>query len=718
MKEIKKEILASMKTHKVRFILTGFRVGWGIFLLIVLLPTIGGYYYIKKTINNLIVKIGYTIEYSRKQSLFRFCLNRLVFLFFLTILFSCSNESSRLKNALIKSGLNNKELQKVLSHYSENLSDSLKYQAAVFLIENMNGHYSYVGDSLDYFYKIVDPAQTIEGMDHHNMKGLYEQLLHNPNMLSELKKQYDLKYITSEYLINNIDRSFETWELSCWAKELTFREFCEYILPYRVGNEILENWREDYYNHFKHLMKSKNSDCDSSLFHICESMSRMYQGEIYYYPQQVPDLKPSTNKYIITGTCNDYVNLFVHFAKSFGIPVSIDYIPQWANNAMGHQWAVVHYKDKKYDFIPGEKTHLGEHLSKMEFIYVKVYRKTFGIQDSSLATISSKNDSISHYFNNPRIIDVTHEYIPVVNLDIENLFESNHKYGYLCVFDNQNWVPIAWGKIDANKLSIENIGFPAAFLPVVYSHSNHKAIQHPIIIDKSGDIIQLDPNVNSNQEVILKRKYKDNNPKIWSESMVGGIFEFSNNRNFSNSERIIIDKVPENNFQSFYLNSKNRYKYIRYLPPDGTHGAIAEISVYDINDNEIKGNIIGNYDLKWNWPEFSREKAFDGEVLTHAAHPIAQKGAWIGLEFNNPIQINKLEYLPRNDDNFIKDGEIYELFYWDKEWISLGQQTGKKDKQYLIYKNVPTNALFLLKNYTCGKEERIFTYVDGEQVWW
>ena len=36
----------------------------------------------------------------------------------------------------------------------------------------------------------------------------------------------------------------------------------------------------------------------------------------------------------------------------------------------------------------------------------------------------------------------------------------------------------------------------------------------------------------------------------------------------------------------------------------------------------------------------------------------------------------------------------------------------------LYVDNVPTNALLLLRNHTKGKEERIFTYENGEQVWW
>jgi hypothetical protein len=32
--------------------------------------------------------------------------------------------------------------------------------------------------------------------------------------------------------------------------------------------------------------------------------------------------------------------------------------------------------------------------------------------------------------------------------------------------------------------------------------------------------------------------------------------------------------------------------------------------------------------------------------------------------------------------------------------------------------NMPTNALFWLRDLTKGKEERPFTYENGQQVWW
>ena len=88
-----------------------------------------------------------------------------------------------------------------------------------------------------------------------------------------------------------------------------------------------------------------------------------------------------------------------------------------------------------------------------------------------------------------------------------------------------------------------------------------------------------------------------------------------------------------------------------------------------------------------------------------------------GLDFGRPVEINQISFLPRNDDNFIVEGEDYELYYWNNKWISLGKLRGTEN-QYLEYSNVPYKALLLLRNNTKGKEERPFTYERGQQIWW
>ena len=82
------------------------------------------------------------------------------------------------------------------------------------------------------------------------------------------------------------------------------------------------------------------------------------------------------------------------------------------------------------------------------------------------------------------------------------------------------------------------------------------------------------------------------------------------------------------------------------------------------------------------------------------------------------MTVTEIEYLYRNDDNGIREGDVYELFYFTSEGlISLGKRIGIKNGM-LIYENVPSSALYLLHNETRGREERPFTYENDKQIWW
>lgn len=71
--------------------------------------------------------------------------------------------------------------------------------------------------------------------------------------------------------------------------------------------------------------------------------------------------------------------------------------------------------------------------------------------------------------------------------------------------------------------------------------------------------------------------------------------------------------------------------------------------------------------------------------------------------------------MPHNDDNFIRQGDCYELFYNEgvNGWKSLGKQIA--DTTYLEY-DIPDNALLLLRDYTRGHEEQIFYMQDEKQI--
>ncbi len=65
---------------------------------------------------------------------------------------------------------------------------------------------------------------------------------------------------------------------------------------------------------------------------------------------------------------------------------------------------------------------------------------------------------------------------------------------------------------------------------------------------------------------------------------------------------------------------------------------------------------------------------------------------------------------------FLTPGTEYELNYWNDGWNSFSKIIAK-DKP-IVFKNVPSGALYWLTAKDSDKEERIFTIENGQQVWW
>ena len=154
---------------------------------------------------------------------------RLIFyLFLFTLLHSCREANSRLEQALQLAGDNKLELQKVLDHYA---GDSLKLKAAIFLIENMPGHYSLDGPYLRQLQRVIDSTEIPYLMK----KVILMQPLRYPRSRQQLRAEPDLEQVKADYLIHQIDQAFRLWTNSPWLEDLTLENFLEYLLPYRIG---------------------------------------------------------------------------------------------------------------------------------------------------------------------------------------------------------------------------------------------------------------------------------------------------------------------------------------------------------------------------------------------------------------------------------------------------------------------------------------------------
>lgn len=615
----------------------------------------------------------------------RWIKNILLYSIFTMILCNCS--SSKLEKALVASGENRSELEKVLEHFSNN-GDSLKLIAAKFLIENMPGHYTIRGKTIDKYREKID-EDTISSF--YYKKILHISLSHFIEPGQDSWKEEDIIHIKSDYLIRHIDLCFELLYKYSWLDIITFEDFLEYVLPYRFENERLDLWRDSLHVYDKNMPSGRVGDY---FINSCSSLvSRLKLQESTKSNQQ---LKRSLLQVNSIGDCylNAQYNLFEQ--RSLGIPSLIDFIPFYTNRNGYHYWSnepsiIFNRNDYNslYDRRPG-----------------KIYRKTY----SRNRTIKPIQDEyIPPFFTDPFIKDVTDLYCPTVQVEVKanKAIHDSPYHVYLSVFNNLSWKAISVSEVNRDVANFPKMSKRTVYLPVYYKNNGDEQVyNYPFIINYRGVKEFLIPDTIKRQNMYLTRKNPDktNNLVYYMNMLKTCIVEASENKTFIKADTIFkFIQTHDNDIINLENLVENKtYTYYRVSTPGQAY--IAEIYFYDQNGNKLRGDIIPK----------QYNTMFDEDVLT--SERIQQSNPLI-IKFQHPVRISRIICLPRSDGNGVYPGNTYELYYFDLDgWKSLG--TKKANSFHLEYDNVPSNALYWLRNWTTGIEERIFTYNNNLQLFW
>jgi hypothetical protein len=645
------------------------------------------------------------------------------YIFFLLLFFSCQEKQpDYLEQALQQAGENRSELEKVLAHYQ---NDELKYQAAVFLIENMPGHYSYrFPEYLDKYYDAIAAAVHVENerdANAHNMQEIFYR--YAGGQMNE--DVWDIHIITADYLIDNIDRAFDVWQNGEWATHVAFDDFCELILPYKVSElQTLDNWREYAKNLLTgdleqlHLADVYKNSAYWAVTAINTELIALNSQELPFGGvQAAPILRIDALSGIPMGTCGDFSVLAMAIMRSNGIPVTEDFTPQWSFQPAGHGWNVLlNNKGKFIAFSAGSNN--PNELHKPEERMAKVFRRTYTI-NREIQQLNQTEIYVPPIFKNHFMRDVTDEYMSTsdVEIVIPDSLKNNYQYAYLAVFDNQNWIPTHYGKVANGKVKFEKMGKNSMYLPVFFDERGVIPFDAPFFIHFQGEIIHCEK-ADQVQDMTLRRKYFiGKHCYDVGDRLKGGKFQVANRADFRDS--ITIYQIPTHTTQSgelFVPEETGKFRYWRYLSAFQQWNNMAEMYFYQKgNPQPIYGKIIGTLGSCMNDKQYEKEVVFDGDPLTFydaAEHT----GSWVGLDFGEPITIDKISYTPRGDGNDVTPGDLHELLYWDNAWVSLGKQTATDIK--ITYENAPVGALFWIRNHSHGRDERIFTYENGKQIWW
>lgn len=639
-------------------------------------------------------------------------------------LLSCNRIPDKVNQVLALS-TNRAALEEVIEHYKKT-GEKDKLKAAYFLIGNMQDKYYIEGEEIHHYDSIFNVFSSY----HDQKKFIYKNSpviraqwdsikgRYGKPAVDEMDMELDYNTIQPDYLIDNIDQAFR-WYQTGQNEKMSFENFCEYLLPYRMLNEKPEDWRRMLYTAYKPLFDKAGGGTQVQVVDsVNTALEKIFDTNyiLWGYPF---DISVSNMMKARRGACRQIVGQTARIFRAHGIPVGIDYTPMWGDRPNGHYWNTLLLANG--DHFPFEGATI-PFKRKNRFTYrtSKVYRMTYALQDIPMP---DAREEVPDFLLDRRRIDVSPEYNKCYSFSVPIRPASNKhnfKSAVICTYGKVGWKAQDWGPILDGQAHFTNMGSNLLYVVMYYYGHEYIPASNPFVLEANGQIREIVPDKQLLLHVRLTRK----NPN-WvtnvknTEASIGSRIEGANKPDFSDAVTLCEIAHATDRYERLDVSSTQKFKYLRFRGPDKKNASVAEIEFYGEGATDsagcLKGRVIG-------YPEVTvdaatpYEHAFDRDPDTYFFGGKASYG-WAGLALPAAVRVRYIRYCPRNDTNFVIPGDAFELFMWDgAKWVSLGQQVAAD--QELHYEDVPANAVLLLRNLSRGDEERVFTYENGQQVWW
>lgn len=408
------------------------------------------------------------------------------------------------ERALELAGDNRGEFEK-LFEYFQRPQDTLKLYAAYFLVANMPGH----GFSINELYDTSGTAVVLDVMaypDYDSLIRVVESIEAERGELNYRRRELieDLKISKGQELRGEVNYSVTTWTRRPWSKDISFDDFCNYMLPYRASNEPMERWRRTFIDRYSYIaseMKDTTDPIEAAQI-INDDLICWFDFDerFYLHPTDQGVEEMIANK---MGRCEDMANLAIFAMRSNGLAVTSDYTPYWANHSNNHAWNALVMPDGRAIPFMGCERNPGKY--NLPYQMAKVYRKMFAKQPGTLGAIKDADIKVPRWLGGKTYRDVTSQYLdvsdPTIKLDPKP--DRDTRYVYLTVFNSGDWKAIHWAEVDGEKATFTDMGRQIAYLPMYYSDSTLSPAAYPFVLDSTGEMNMLRPEENDKTQVAL-----------------------------------------------------------------------------------------------------------------------------------------------------------------------------------------------------------------------
>lgn len=703
--------------------------------------------------------------------------------------FQCSQDRVLNEDIWAISNDNKSEVEKVIGYFRD--KDPQKLEAAYFLIENMQYHRSLYNSNISpefpqYFrstdsiyrqlFKGMQPVEIVKYKPKNsNIERL--RLADRFNEISETQKQEnsktDLESFSAAQLINHINHAFEMWRKSPYLKNIEFKDFKEFVLPYRATNEEL-TFDSQFISSLwsKVLIDTSDSECNVMLplsnFQAFVSKARWLNhftkplSRSGMYDLILPKFKMD---------CHNMTNWSIRVLRSCGIPVVYEYTPQWTDRNSRHFWCVSPDRNGILQPFTAPDNNLRDDWESDIKYCGKVYRKTFGVNFDTPYFVANEKEQIPEELSSPFLSDQTARYHITAELNLPISSKLENKVVYLCMFKGNKLNPVGWGIFDRkegyarfsqvplNTIFViaycdddeEIIPLTAPFflkgnnkelrLPEPLTHNrtkdaiklivkkDNKLYEKGILWDSNSKIeyIKLSPCKDEYEDFMQltckypeKRRLAQKRKKLINAYFLGG-----NEEKGKYDTLLTLTNSPSPHLQEVFLNNQKSYRFYKFRTADSGPTNIAEMEFLGKNNFYLKTSTPTPLYATSPGQEIKKSNLvkFEGKALKTGSSPEnAFDGDFetyvgssvLGVDFSRSVNVTHVRFSPRTANNIILPGHSYRLLYHNgRQWQEHSTQVASQ--HYLLFKSVPKGTIYWLQNLTEGKEELPFLYKDGVQ---
>jgi hypothetical protein len=675
--------------------------------------------------------------------------------FTLVLLLNVACRSSELNKSLELSGENRSELEKVLNHYA-NL-DPLKYKAACFLIENMKWHFN-TKEIVEYDKKIDEFALRADSIYYSLFTSQPDSLLNSKHFMDSLKLRdtpfremveaymfekpivndtyvNDLHFISADFLIRHIDNAFLFLGKTNIVPELSFEDFCEYILPYRSlqnyncvqsGDELSRIFSKYIYSH-----PTANVNTYIERYNSSVSRLRWFLGQ-YPFENNI-----GVNELFFRGfhDCVDIAAYGTSVFRANGMPVAIEFNSAYKVFEGRHYHSSVRDSAGRWcTFSPESSLPMYRDPKFQKDGIMNVYRHYFSAQPDAAFFLKNEDEFVPALLSSPCIKDVTSNIVATVQLRLDFDSSTTNNLAYLATFSRsgEGFIPVTWGEIKRwrKKVVFKNIIPDRLYFPIYYDDREAKVfgdvffLKADTTVSLGYKIIKFNNTTNKVFRTInIGRKFPvKETMKTLAKELVGTVVLGSNDKQFLTYDTLgIICTPPKPYYQDIKLNTAEPYLYYRVKTTDKhPHANISEIEfltdasfgyknitkatelafVSSGDKSSSDCNLVRLLDEPLE--EITWKSEYDGNVETA---PSAYQT--INFRLQEPQLVTHIRYVPKNANNGVEVGDSYVLKQWNgKAWTTNSHITA--NDVYLSFSGLQTKTLYWLQNITKGKEEMPF----------